>query len=113
LKKSASTMAIDPLPLSDLAIPPGETLLELLEFIGLSQAELARRMGRPPQVISEIIHGKKGITAETALQLEDVLGTPAYVWLGLEADYQLTLARTLRKHRSPESASAKARRKAA
>ncbi|MBI5115261.1 ImmA/IrrE family metallo-endopeptidase [Candidatus Poribacteria bacterium] len=50
-------------------------------------------MGRPVQVINEIIKGVKSITPDTAIQLEHVLGTPAHVWLNLENDYQLTKAR--------------------
>ena len=59
----------------------------------MSQAELARRLGRPRQAVNEIIRGKKAITAETALQLERVLSTPAHIWLGLEQEYRLVLAR--------------------
>ena len=78
---------------SDLAIPPGETLSEEIEARGMSQRELAERTGRPEQAISEIINGKKAITAETALQLEKVLGISAAAWVNLEADYRETLAR--------------------
>ena len=78
---------------SDLAIPPGELLEEELEERGMSQIELARRMGRPRQKINEIIKGKRAITPATALQLEQVLGISARLWLGLETDYRLTLAR--------------------
>ena len=78
---------------SDLAIPPGELLAEELEVRGMTQSELAERMGRPRQTISAIVHGKKAITAETALQLEDVLGISAQLWIGLEGRYQLALAR--------------------
>lgn len=78
---------------SDLAIPPGELLAETIEAAGLSQAELARRMGRPAQAINEIVRGTKEITAETAIQLERVLGVPAHIWLGLEAEFQHTKAR--------------------
>ena len=78
---------------SDLAIPPGELLAEELEARGLSQSELADQMGRPRQVISAIIRGKKAITAETALQLEGALDIPANLWIGLEGRYQLALAR--------------------
>lgn len=79
--------------MSDLAIPPGEYLEEVLEDIGISQAELARRMGRPSQAINEMIHGEKAITPETALQLEQVLGVAAYIWSGLESEYRLILAK--------------------
>jgi HTH-type transcriptional regulator/antitoxin HigA len=77
----------------DVAIPPGEFLAEEIEARALTQKELAQRMGRPANAINEIINGKKAITAETALQLEDVLPEiPARFWLNLETDYQLTRA---------------------
>lgn len=81
---------------SDVAIPPGEFLQEHIDDLGISQAELARRLGRPRQVVNEIVRGKKAITAETALDLEAVLGTPAHIWLGLEQEYRLVLARRTR-----------------
>ena len=77
---------------SDLAIPPGETLAEELEVRGMSQRELAARLGRPAQVINEIIRGKKAITPDTAIGLAKVLGIEAQFWINLEADYQMTLA---------------------
>ena len=77
----------------DVAVPPGEFLAETLEAMGISQADLARKAGRPVQAINEIIQGKKEITPETALQFERVLGTPAHVWVGLEADYRYVKAR--------------------
>lgn len=77
----------------DIAIPPGEYLAEEIGARGLSQKELAKRMGRPANAINEIINGKKAITAETALQLETVMPEiPARFWMNLEADYQLTKA---------------------
>jgi HTH-type transcriptional regulator/antitoxin HigA len=77
----------------DVAIPPGELLAEEIEARGISQKELARRMSRPLNDINEIINGKKAITAETALQLEQVMPEiPARFWLNLETDYQLTKA---------------------
>lgn len=79
---------------SDLPIPPGEHLAEMLEATGWTQSDLAARMGRPVQVVNQIIHGKKAITAETALQLEAVLGVSAEFWMNLESNYRLTLARS-------------------
>lgn len=77
----------------DVAISPGEYLEEEIEARHLSQKELARKMGRPLNAINEIIRGKKAITAETALQLEDVMPEiPARFWLNLETDYQLIKA---------------------
>jgi len=77
----------------DVAIPPGETLAETLKELELSQAELARRTGRPVQAINEIVRGTKEITSDTALQFEMVLGVPAHFWSRLEADYKLNKAR--------------------
>ncbi len=77
----------------DVAIPPGEYLAEEIGARGISQKELAMRMGRPVNAINEIINGKKSITAETALQLEAVVPEiPARFWLNLETDYRLTKA---------------------
>jgi len=72
----------------EIVTPPGETLADLLEERCMSQSELALRMGRPVNKINEIIHGKRAITPETALQLEKVLGTPSTYWLNHEAHYQ-------------------------
>lgn len=77
----------------DYVSPPGETLLETLETVGMTQTELAKRMGRPIKTINEIIQGKTAITAETALQLEQVLHIPASFWLKREQHYQEALAR--------------------
>ena len=86
-------MATDVRVWPDIAIPPGDLLAETLETLGMSQAELARRAGRPVQAINEIIRGTKEITPETSLQLERVLGVPAHIWTRLEADYRYTRAR--------------------
>ncbi len=84
----------------DVAIPPGEFLQEEIEARGISQKELSRRMGRPINAVNEIIKGKKSITAETALQLEEVMPEiPAKFWLNLETDFQLCKA--LIKKKSP------------
>jgi HTH-type transcriptional regulator/antitoxin HigA len=78
---------------SDLPIPPGEYLAEVLAAKGMAQAELARRIGRPIQAVNEIIKGGKSITPATALQLERALDVPANIWVGLESRYQLIKAR--------------------
>lgn len=70
------------------AVPPGETLRETLRSLGMTQAELAKRTGRPKKTINEIVKGKAAITADTALQLERVLGIPASFWNNLERNYQ-------------------------
>lgn len=85
-------MMINKQTISDLAIPPGEYLEEVLDELGLQQSELARRMGRPAQLVNEIIKGEKAITPETSIQLEAVLGVPAYLWSNLESEYRLIKA---------------------
>lgn len=73
---------------------PGEILQEeFLQPLGISQNRLARAMGVPPRRINEIVHGKRGITADTALRLAAALGTSAEFWLGLQADHDLKEAR--------------------
>jgi len=76
-----------------IAIPPGETLAEMLEDREMSQKDLANRTGLTPKHINEIIQAKAPITVDTALKFEAVLGTPASFWTNLEANYQETLAR--------------------
>ena len=86
----------------DVAIPPGEVLAETLVARSMTQAELARRTGRPVQAVNELIRGTKAITPETALQLERVLGVPAHVWTRLEADYRFNKARIVDEQRLVE-----------
>ena len=72
----------------DFVSHPGATLKDALEEIGLSQADLATRMGRPVKTISEVINGKASITPETAVQLELVVGIPATFWNSREKAYR-------------------------
>lgn len=83
----------------DEVSPPGETLAETIEAFGMSQVELAERMGRPVKTISEIINAKIAITPDTALQLERVLGVPARFWLNREQHYQEWRARCQEEER--------------
>ena len=78
---------------------PGEVLRQELEARALSQRAFADMIGRPEQTVSEVIRGKKRITAETALDFAEVLGIEAEFWLNLEVNYQLDQARTLRRVR--------------
>jgi HTH-type transcriptional regulator/antitoxin HigA len=77
----------------DYASPPGETLLETLVYMDMSQADLAARTGRPKKHINEIIKGKAAITPGMALQLERVTGVSANFWNNRECQYRETLAR--------------------
>jgi addiction module HigA family antidote len=76
---------------------PGETILEVLESQGMSQADLAQRTGRPRKTINEIVKGKAALTPDTALQLERVLGVPASFWNNLESYYRDYLARRVER----------------
>jgi HTH-type transcriptional regulator/antitoxin HigA len=71
------------------AIAPGRIILRELEALGWNQQDLASIMGRPQQMISEIIRTKKQITPETARQLAKAFGTTPDFWLNLEMQYQL------------------------
>jgi addiction module HigA family antidote len=72
----------------DLLTCPGDTIQENIDLMGMSQAELAVRMGRTKENLNEIIKGKSAITIDTASRLEYVLGIPSNFWLELERDYQ-------------------------
>jgi len=76
----------------DIVSSPGETLQEILEERGITQAELAERTGRPKKTINELIKAKASLTHDTALQLERVLGIPASFWNNLESNYRASLA---------------------
>ena len=75
-------------------IHPGEVLLEeFLKPMDLSQNAIARAIGVPPRRINEIVLGKRGITADTAIRLAKHFGTSEQFWMGLQADYDLEEAR--------------------
>ena len=75
-------------------IHPGEILREeFMKPLRLSQNALARALGVPPRRINEIVQENRGITADTALRLAYYFGTTAEMWTGLQADYDLRLAR--------------------
>ncbi len=76
-----------------LPVHPGEVLLEdFLKPMGLSQNRLALSVGVHPRRINEIVLGKRGVTADTALRLAKFFGTSPELWLGLQKDYELDLA---------------------
>ena len=77
----------------NIAVYPGNTLKELLESVGMTQTDLAERIGLTPKTINEIIQGKSSITPETAIKLSAVFGMSATFWNNLERGYQETLAR--------------------
>ena len=75
-------------------IHPGEILLEdFLEPLGISQYRLAKDLHVPPRRINEIVHGQRGITADTALRLARYFSTSDQFWLNLQMRFELELAR--------------------
>jgi len=73
---------------------PGEVLWEeFMKPLGISQNRLGRALKVPPRRINEIVHGKRSITADTALRLGRFFGTSPEFWLGLQADYDLDVAK--------------------
>lgn len=95
-----------------LPVAPGEMLEEeFMKPLGMSRAEVARRMGVPANRISQIIKGQRTVTPETALRLEALFGWPASYWLQNQTDFDLDLARRsegsrIRKEVKPVRASA-------
>lgn len=77
---------------------PGEILLEeFLEPAGMTQVEFASKLGWTPTRLNELIKGKRGITASAALDLAEVLGTSAKLWMNLQATYDLDRAMKARR----------------
>ena len=81
---------------TDAAFHPGGYIAEELAARGMTQRELARQMGRPYQVVNEIVRGRKVLTADTALDLEKAWGISADTWLNLQQAYDLAVARRRR-----------------
>ena len=75
-----------------MTLHPGEMLREELEAREITQAALARSMGCPASLVSAIVRGRRRITAETALGLEEALGLPAIFWLDSQSSHELGLA---------------------
>ncbi|MBT8420333.1 MAG: HigA family addiction module antidote protein [Gammaproteobacteria bacterium] len=83
----------------DFAIHPGEHLEEALESGGMTQTELAVRLGVHKKTVNEIIRGKAAITSEMALRLGKVFHYPAYLWNNLQRNYDETRARLAEQER--------------
>ena len=74
-------------------IHPGEVLMEdFIEGFGITQHKLAVAIGVPPRRINEIVHGKRGITADTAVRLSRYFGTTSEFWMNLQMPYELERA---------------------
>jgi len=74
------------------AIHPGEILADELEDLGVTPTELSRQIGVPPNRLSQIIQGKRGITGDTALRLGHWFKTSGEFWLNLQTAYDLRIA---------------------
>ena len=98
-KSASKTITRDPRWFGP-AIPPGEMLLEeFLTPMGIGQVEAARRLGISLNRLNEIVLGKRGITADTALRLARLLKTSPQFWMRLQADWDLheAIARAARQ----------------
>ena len=84
-------------------VHPGEVLMEdFLKPLGITQYRLAKAMAVPQRRIGEIVQGKRGITADTALRLGPALGTSAEFWLNLQTRYDLDCARDAQAAKPPQ-----------
>ena len=75
------------------AIHPGEILADELQELGVSPTELSRLINVPPNRVTQIIHGRRGITGDTALRLGHWFGSSAQFWLNLQSHYDLEIER--------------------
>lgn len=78
-------------------VPPGETLHETIKALGITQAELARRINLSPKTVNLILKGHASLSPQTALGLEKVTGVPAHFWNSLESGYQEARSRIREK----------------
>jgi len=87
------------IPLGPAANTPGEILREeFLEPMGLSMRELARQMGCSPMALSEIVRGKRAVTARMSILLGQALGLSPAFFLGLQMDHDLAKAALAMRH---------------
>jgi antitoxin HigA-1 len=84
------------LPENRIPTHPGEVLVEeLLRPMGVSQVAFARHIGVPPQRINEIVHGKRGVTPDTAWRFAQAFGTTPEFWMNLQSLHDLARSRPL------------------
>lgn len=75
-------------------IHPGEILMEdFIDAFGITQNKLAVSIGVPPRRINEIVHGKRGISADTAIRLARYFGTSEEFWMNVQSNYELRIQR--------------------
>jgi HTH-type transcriptional regulator/antitoxin HigA len=86
---TTNAFPLEPVMHSDLAVHPGELLGVELAERSLSQRELAALMHRPATMVGDLVAGRLGITARSALELEAALGIPATLWMRLQDEYEL------------------------
>jgi addiction module HigA family antidote len=90
MSNSSTTTEVDVIE----PIHPGEVLMEdFIEAFGITQNKLAVSIGVPPRRINEIVHGKRGITADTAIRLARYFGTSEEFWMNLQSNYELRTER--------------------
>jgi addiction module HigA family antidote len=74
------------------AIHPGEVLSDELNELGVTPTELSRQINVPPNRVTQIIHGRRGVTGDTALRLGRWFGTSPQFWLNLQSAYDIRVA---------------------
>lgn len=79
-------------PMVRRTVHPGDVLAKQLRTLGVSPTELARQIAVPPNRISQIIHGKRAITGDTALRLAHWFGTDPRFWMDLQAQHEVRVA---------------------
>jgi addiction module HigA family antidote len=74
-------------------IHPGEHLKEFMDYFGLTMNQLAKALHVSPNRVTAIVHGTRGITAETAMRLARYFGTSVQMWMNMQAHYEMEVAR--------------------
>ena len=81
-----------------IAIPPGETILEQLDYQNMNRDEFAEKMNLSGEETDNLLAGNCALSPETAARLESVLGVPAWFWSGLEATYREDIEKVKREN---------------
>lgn len=103
-------MAIDGCDLAFKAVPVGFMLKQEIEARGYTQSVFAKEMCINPRVLRALLSGKKPISTDIAVKLEEVLGIPAQLWMDMQKRYELTLEKQLRRQMCAKAKGASAGR---
>ena len=82
---------------SDLAVPPGFFLQDVIDDLEMSKSELADKLGQSEEWVADLLSGKESIAPDIARRLTEITDVPVHIWTGLEERYRITLSRAAKR----------------